>query len=304
MEASGEKQYIELLSAILTQGDVRDTRNSITRSIFGERLVFDLKKGFPLLTTKQMFLRGIFEELMWFLRGETDSKILEGKKVNIWKENTSKEFLEKMNLPYQEGDVGNMYGYQLCHSGTSYQGCDQDYSGKGFNQIDYCLKLLREDKYSRRIIMSTFSPSDSDKGVLYPCHGIVIQFYVKETNGINYLSCHMYQRSADMFLGVPFNIASYALLTELICSTLNQERREDPTELLFFPDRLIMSFGDLHIYNSHIKQVEEQISREPLDPPKLSICCEKITSYKQFEWEHIHIENYQSHPRIIAKMIA
>lgn len=302
-----EREYINLLSKVMCEGDERKTRNSVTRSIFGERLVFDLTHGFPLLTTKKMFLRGIFEELMWFLRGQTDSKILERKGVNIWKGNTSIDFLNKLHMPYDEGDVGNMYGYQLCHSGVEYKDCHHNYTNQGFNQIEYCLNLLREDKYSRRIIMSTFSPSNSDKGVLYPCHGIVIQFYVTEKNGENLLSCHMYQRSADMFLGVPFNIASYALLTQIICYTLNNERKYKDTSIInipFVPDKLIMSFGDLHIYESHFDQVREQINRDPFVFPQITINKDGLSTYTDLEWGDIELDNYQSHPRIIANIIA
>lgn len=295
-----ESNYLNLLHKILINGDSRQTRNSITKSIFGEKLEFNLINQFPLLTTKKMFLRGIFEELVWFLKGQTDSKILENKNVNIWKGNTSKEFIDKMNLPYREGDVGNMYGFQLKHAGTNYDGCDINYSQKGFNQINYCLNLLKTDKYSRRIIMTTYIPHEASKGVLYPCHGIVIQFYVKEINNLNYLSCHMYQRSADMFLGVPFNIASYSLLVYMICHILNNDNE---CKIKFTPDKLTISFGDLHIYNDHYEQVQEQISRTPFIFPKLVIK-KKYTKLEDFKWDSIQIIDYNSHNKISAKIVA
>jgi len=295
-----ETKYLEKLKEILTKGDERQTRNSITKSIFGERLVFDLKDKFPLLTTKKMFLRGIFEELLWFLRGQTDSKILEAKKVNIWKWNSTQEFIDNMGLPYREGDVGNMYGFQLNHAGAEYTGCDTDYTSKGFNQIEYCLNLLKNDKYSRRILMTTYVPHEAGKGVLYPCHGIVIQFYVKEIDGLNYLSCHMYQRSADMFLGVPFNIASYAILVNMICHVLNND---EECSMKWKPDKLVMSFGDLHIYEAHYEQVKKQIARRAYMFPQINFKNKRF-SLTDFEWDDIEIINYNHHSGLKAQMIA
>jgi len=205
-----------------------------------------------------------------------------------------------MNLPYLEGDIGNMYGFQLRHAGTRYTGCDTDYTSKGFNQIEYCLNLLKNDKYSRRILMTTYVPHEANKGVLYPCHGIVIQFYVKEVDGINYLSCHMYQRSADMFLGVPFNIASYALLVNMICHVLNND---EECNMKWKPDTLVMSFGDLHIYEDHYEQVKKQISRKAYKFPKINIKNNRF-SLTEFEWDDIEIIDYNHHSGLKAQMIA
>ena len=295
-----ERSYQNLLDKILNSGDERQTRNSVTKSIFGERLVFDLNEQIPILTTKKMFIRGIFEELLWFLRGQTDSKILEDNKVNIWKGNTTKEFIDSAGLPYREGDVGNMYGFQLNHAGTEYTGCDSTYDGQGFNQIRYCLNLLKNDKYSRRILMTTYIPHEAGKGVLYPCHGIVIQFYVKEHDGLNYLSCHMYQRSADFFLGIPFNIVSYSLLVNMICHVLNNDNECD---MKFKPDKLVMSFGDLHIYEQHYQQVQEQIKRKPFIFPQINFK-EQRQNLTDFKWSDIEILNYKHHEAIKAQMVA
>jgi len=295
-----EQKYLDLLKKIYEKGDERQTRNAITKSLFGEKLEFDLSNNiFPLLTTKKMFLRGIFEELIWFLKGDTDSKLLEEKKVNIWKKNSSKQFLESMNLDYEEGDIGNMYGFQWNHFGAEYVGCQENYDGKGFNQIEYCLDLLKTDKFSRRIIMTTYSPSEANKGVLYPCHGLIVQWYVKEVNKINYLSCHMYQRSADAFLGVPFNISSYSLLTYLFCEILNN----DNFDCKFKPDKLIISFGDIHIYENHYEQIKEQIKRKPYPFPKIFIK-NKNSKLQNFEWKDIEIQNYKYHEKINADMVA
>lgn len=296
-----ESEYLSLLQDILENGDERKTRNSITKSLFGKKLEFNLKNKFPLLTTKKMFLRGIFEELLWFLRGKTDSKYLENKKVNIWKGNTTEEFIRSRNLPYREGDIGNMYGFQLKHSGCEYKGCDAHYTGKGFDQLEYCLNLLKTDKYSRRIIMTTFTPDKADMGVLYPCHGIVIQFYVKESNSKNYLSCHMYQRSGDAFLGIPFNITSYSLMTYIICEIINNDIEYNG--LKYYPDNLIISFGDVHIYEDHYEQVKQQIEREPYNFPKIKFN-KSIKSFEDINWENLILTEYNSHPKIKAEMIA
>ncbi len=293
-----EAKYLSLLDEIMKYGNERKTRNSITKSLFGKQLIFDLKDKFPLLTTKKMFLRGIFEELVWFLKGETNSKILENKKVNIWKWNSTQDFIDSQNLPYKEGDIGAMYGFQLNHAGTQYIDCNTNYKDKGFNQVQYCLDLLKIDKYSRRIIMTTYIPHEASKGVLYPCHGITIQFYVKEVDNINYLSCHMYQRSADMFLGVPFNIASYSLIVYMFCHILNND-----SDIKFVPDELIISFGDVHIYSEHYEQVKEQVSRTTKLFPQIKFK-EIRSKLEDFVWEDIQIENYNPHSLIKAEMVA
>ena len=296
-----EMDYLNLLEKILLVGDRRQTRNSVTYSLFAEKLDFDLKLGFPLLTSKKMFLRGIFEELMWILRGQTNSKILEDKGVNIWKANSTREFLDSVNLNYEEGDIGNMYGFQWKHAGAEYIGCDEDYSDKGFNQVEYCLNLLKTDKYSRRILMTTYVPHEAGKGVLYPCHGLTIQWYVKEYNGINYLSCHMYQRSADMFLGIPFNISSYSLMCFMFCEVLNNDVTYEG--LPYKADRLVMSFGDLHIYESHYNQVNDQVNRKPFRFPQIKFN-KKVSKLEDFNWEDIEIINYKHHKGIKAEMVA
>ena len=187
-----EQHYLNLMNNIITKGHNRQTRNSKTWSLFGNHMEFDLTDGkFPLLTTKKMFLRGIFEELKFFLLGKTDTKVLEEKGVNIWKGNTCKEFIDSLKLPYCEGDMGPMYGFQLRHFGAEYDGCKYDYTNKGFDQFKLVLDTLKKDKYSRRIMMTTYNPAQVHLGVLPPCHGITVQFGVE---GENNLCCHMYQR--------------------------------------------------------------------------------------------------------------
>lgn len=187
-----ELSYLNMLNTIMTKGTFRPTRNANTWSCFATNLSFDLSKSFPLLTTKKMFLRGIFEELKFFLLGQTDTKILEQKKVNIWKGNTSRQFLDSVGLNHLvEGDMGPLYGFQLRHYGAEYHGCNYDYSGTGYDQFANVLNLLKTDKYSRRILMTTYNPAQISNGPLPPCHGIVIHFGIE---GTNKLSCHMYQR--------------------------------------------------------------------------------------------------------------
>lgn len=195
-----ENQYLNLLNEILQKGHFRSTRNSNTWSLFGKTMEFNLGNGFPLLTTKKVFFRGVFEELLFFLRGDTNAKKLSDKGVKIWEGNTSRDFLDKAGLGhYETGDTGPMYGFQLKYFNTKYEGADKDYTGQGIDQLQYVLDLLKNDPYSRRIIMTTYNPIQKFDGVLFPCHGLFIQFYVEENNK---LSCMMTQRSCDVFLGI------------------------------------------------------------------------------------------------------
>ena len=239
-----EYSYLDLIKDLIYTGDYRKTRNGFTYSLFGKNLEFDIKDKFPLLTTKKVFFRGIIEELLFFLDGKTDSKILEAKGVNIWKPNTTPEFIKSRNLNYQEGDMGPMYGFNWIHFGAKYNGCNSSYKNCGLNQLEQVIKLLRDDPMSRRILMTTYNPAVAEEGVLYPCHGIVIQFYVRTKDNINYVSCSMTQRSADIACGVPYNIASYAALVYIICNYLGENYK---------PDRLIINLGDVHLYEEHLQ---------------------------------------------------
>lgn len=186
-----EINYLNLLNKIITEGDYRETRNAKTYSVFGEKLVFDLDNGFPLLTTKKMFYRGIFEELLFFLRGDTNTKLLEDKKVMIWHSNTTKEYMQQYNKELEEYDMGPMYGFLWRHYGVKYTGCKDNYQGQGIDQFKNVIDLIVKDPDSRRILMSTYDPTIADEGVLYPCHGLTIQFYVENNNKLN---LQMYQR--------------------------------------------------------------------------------------------------------------
>lgn len=296
-----ETQYLNLLNQILTEDPIgRSTRNSVTHSIFGSQLSFDLTKGFPLLTTKKMFTRGIIEELLFFMKGQTDATLLSNKGVKIWDGNTSQDFLNQRGFDnYSVGDMGPMYGWQFRHFGAKYTDCNADYTNQGFDQLKNVLDLLYNDPTSRRILLTTYDPSKVQESVLAPCHGISIQFYVKD----GYLSCKMYQRSVDFFLGLPFNISSYGFLVHMLCHVTGYK-----------PGQLIMTLGDTHIYQDHLDQCKEQISRIPYKFPTLEIQKPFLIENKSIdnaiefleilEPTDFKITGYNHHPSIKAKMIA
>ena len=294
-----EQQYLDLLDYILKKGHFRQTRNSKTWSTFGKTMEFDLSQHFPILSTKRVFFRGVFEELLFFLKGDTNATHLSEKGVKIWDPNTTREFLDSVKLNhYAVGDMGPMYGFNWLHYNAEYLGMDADYTNQGFNQIEYCLNLLKTDPFSRRIIMTTFNPGKAKEGVLYPCHGISIMFNVDETWK---LSCMMFQRSADSFCGVPFNISSYALLIHFFCEIINNDITY--TGPKFSPGKLIMNFGDTHIYEDHYSETVRQVLREPYKFPQLIFkrCVNNLTDFK---FEDIELVNYECYPNINVKMVA
>lgn len=287
--AHPEQAYLDLLRHTLEKGTYHgDRTNTGVYSTFGYQVRFPIKESFPLLTTKKVFWKGIVQELLWFLRGNTDNKLLTDKGVHIWDGNSSREFLDKTGLSnYEEGDCGPIYSFQWKHFGATYQNCHTDYTGQGVDQIQCVLELLKHDPNSRRIFMSAWNPADLDKMCLPPCH-VSAQFYVREGK---YLSCHMYQRSCDAFLGLPFNIASYSLLTYLLAAQAD-----------LIPDELIISIGNLHIYANHVEQVKEQLAREPLPWPKLAIRSKEQWTMDTVSEEDVMLLDYQSHPSIKAPM--
>ncbi|MBL4898486.1 MAG: thymidylate synthase [Colwellia sp.] len=296
-----EEQYLSILEEILLNGDERETRNGVTLSIFDIKLKCDLRDGFPLLTTKSVPFRWVKEESLMFDRGHTNTKVLESSGINIWKGNTTREFLDSRRLLHlPEGDMGPMYGFQTRHYGADYDTCDQDYTGIGFDQYQHVIRLLNEDPHNRRIMMTTFNPDEVSKSVLAPCHSIIIQFYVKlypvgssTTRGL--LSCKMYQRSADMFLGVPFNIASTALLVHKFGKICN-----------LTPHNMIITIGDAHIYQNHINAVETQLERTPFELCNLTVS-DNITSLDALEKscsDDYVVCNYKCHKKISAPMSA
>jgi thymidylate synthase len=283
-----EQVYLDTLKDILNTGEYRKTHNSETLTKFSIKMDFDISESFPLLTTKKMFWKGIVEELIWFIKGNTNSKDLEANGVNIWKANSSREFLDENKLfNYEEGDCGPIYGFQWRHFGTSYKGYSYNYNGLGIDQLENCIKLIKQDPTSRRIFMSAWNPSQINDMCLPPCH-ISYQFYV--SNG--HLSAILYQRSGDMFLGIPFNIASVSLLVYIICKI---------TDLT--PGKVSIIIGDAHIYLDHVDAITEQLSRKPLNPPKLEIK-KKFSNINDYKFNNLNLIEYESHPSIKANMIA
>lgn len=294
-----DEVYGNLLRRIMLQGEQITGRNGGTHRITGDiQLAFSLANGLPVLTGKKILWSKVVEELLFFIRGETDSKQLEAKNVKFWRWNTTREFLDSRGLTeYQEGEMGPMYGYQWRHYGGEYDSGDSTRSSNqsaagGLDQLRELISEIRENGASRRLLITTFNPLDVDKSVLWPCHGLVVQFFVDTQNG---LSCKMYQRSADTFLGLPFNMASYALLTCILA------RLTDLT-----PRSLYITIGDCHIYDNHIPAVEEYLTRVPYDSPRVEIST-RIQTLEDVETstaEDYHLIDYQHHPFIRAEMSA
>jgi len=282
-----EQLYLKTMFDIVRIGEERNTRNGITISLFNKTLSWDLTDGFPLLTTKKMFWKGIVEELLFFIRGETDSSKLSDVGVKIWEPNTTREFLDSMGFShYKVGEMGPMYGYQWRFFNKSY-GTNEN---QGSDQLIKIIEEIKKDPHSRRILMTDYNPQQVHQGVLYPCHSIIIQFYVQQGK----LYCSMYQRSGDFFLGIPFNIASTSLLVHIISQLTGLK-----------PGIVNLIMGDYHIYQEHIDQVFEQIKRIPKKLPTLQIPnFETLEQVEKSKFEDYKIINYDSYPVIKAKMIA
>ena len=272
------KQYQNALKQILENGVKHSDRTGVgTISLFGEvQMVFDLQKNFPIVTTKRVPLRWIFEELMWFINGHTHNQWLLDRKVDIWNEWATTE--QTARFGRSEGDLGPVYGYLWRSFGGQYPEKD------GVDQIAWLLNEIKTKPNSRRLIVSGWDPATQDTVALPPCHTL-FQFKVEEGK---YLSCKLYQRSADFFLGVPFNISSYALLTYMIAEVTG-----------LIPKRFIHTFGDAHIYNNHMGAVEELLSREPKELPTLNFK-RSISDILDFKWDDIELNNYEHHPKIEA----
>jgi len=303
----GEDAYLNLLGTVMTSGKTRPDRTGVgTISIFGAQLRFDISEVVPLLTTKRMAWKSCIEELLWFLRGDTDAKILQGKGVKIWDGNTSREFLDMRGLiDYDAGVLGPGYGWAMRHYGATYHPLFADKSELtdaeercigGFDQLEYVVEQLRTDPFSRRIMMSYWNPPDFDKIALLPCH-FSCQFYVEEPEPSDedrkmILSCLWTQRSQDTLLGTPFNAFSYAVLTYILAARVGMR-----------PGQLICSGGDVHIYQNHVEQVKEQLSRTMRPLPKLVVDKSVATKrWKELRIEDFEIVGYFPHPMIRAEM--
>ncbi len=282
-----EAQYLDLIRHILAHGVKQEDRTGTgTLSVFGAQMRFSLRDNvLPLLTTKRVFWRGVAEELLWFISGDTSAKTLQDKNIHIWDGNGSRAFLDGCGLlEREEGDLGPVYGFQWRHFGAKYTDMHADYTGQGVDQLADVIHKLRTNPTDRRIVMSAWNPADLGEMVLPPCH-MLCQFYV--ANGE--LSCQMYQRSADMGLGVPFNIASYALLTHLVARVTGLK-----------PGELIHVIGNAHVYLNHIEALKEQLTRTPRKFPTLHI--EKSRSIDEFTYEDLELRDYTPHRTIKMDM--
>jgi thymidylate synthase len=264
------RSYLDLLAKVLTEGQEKADRTGTgTLSLFGYQMRFDLAQGFPLVTTKKLHLKSIVHELLWFLKGDTNISYLKQNGVGIWDEWADKN-----------GDLGPVYGAQWRSWPTA--------DGKTIDQIATVIDDIKHNPFSRRHIVTAWNPADLGKMALAPCH-CLFQFHVAEDKaGIRRLSCQLYQRSGDVFLGVPFNIASYALLTQMVAQVTG-----------LTPGDFVHTFGDAHLYLNHIDQAREQLTRTPKPLPQLKLNPE-VKSIFDFSYEDIVIENYDPHPAIKA----
>jgi thymidylate synthase len=290
---SEEQQYLNLITEIMQKGTTEQTRNGTTKSIFGHMMRFSLVNGtIPILTTKRVAWKTCFRELMWFIRGQTDNQILQSQNVKIWNDNSTREFLDRAGLPHlSENDLGPVYGHQWRHFNAEYTDCHTDYTGKGVDQLQHVIDLLKnpETRNSRRIVMSAWNPCQIKEMALPPCH-ILAQFSVSQGK---YLSCALYQRSGDVGLGIPFNIASYSFLTHLIARYCGLEAQS-----------FIHFIGDAHIYLDHMEPLQTQLQRVPYPFPQIRISKihDSIQDYSEFDIEWI--TPYVFHDPIVMEMVA
>jgi len=288
-----EQQYLDLIKDIINSGSIEESRNGKTYTKFGNMMKFSLKNGkLPILTTKQLAWRVCFEELFWFIKGSTNNTELKEKKINIWNDNSNREFLDSRGLYHlEENDLGPIYGHQWRHFNAEYFDCDTDYNGNGVDQLQYIIDQLKnpETRNSRRLVMSSWNPCQIDQMALPPCH-MICQFHVREGK---YLSCALFQRSGDIGLGVPFNIASYSLLTHILAKHCGLEA-----------DEFVHFLGNCHIYEDHLMALKLQIERSPFDFPEIEICNkhENIEDYNisDIRW----VNPYLSHSSLKMKMQA
>ena len=288
-----ENQYLNLIDDILSDGTKEEGRNGTTFAVVGAAMHFSLNdRRVPFLTTKRLAWKTCLKELLWFIRGETDNKLLQAQNVHIWDGNASRDFLDSRGLVHRgEGDLGPIYGFQWRNFGGDYEGCndgDGDSLRKGVDQLQSVIDALKdpERRTSRRLIISAWNPCQLNEMALPPCH-VLMQFHV--TDGTK-LSCSLYQRSGDVGLGVPFNIASYSMLTHLLAHHCDLEAHE-----------FVYYLGNAHIYDDHVVALQEQLKREPYEFPKIAIRAlhENIDDYKVGDFE---VQGYQCHETIPMAM--
>jgi dihydrofolate reductase / thymidylate synthase len=289
-----ENQFLGILRKILDEGIERDDRTGTgTLATFGERQEYDLTDTFPLLTTKRIFTRAVFEELMMYLRGDTDNKILTDKNIHIWDGNTNREFLDSRGLTeYPEGDMGETYGFNFRHFGGEYKDCHTQYEkGNGFDQVENAIHLIKNDPCSRRIIISLWNPNTNHKASLPSCL-CWYQFFVDTKR--DRLNLQIYIRSSDFFLANNWNVCTGAFLVNMICNLEGVN---------LTPGKIICITGDTHVYKNHIEQAHQNLERSPRPFPKLVIK-EKKKTIEEFQWEDMCLVGYDPMPNIKAEMSA
>lgn len=285
---SEEMQYLNTIERIIATGSKRLDRTGVgTLSIFGSQMRYSLRNNvLPLLTTKRVFFRGVAEELLWFIRGSTNAKELQAKNIHIWDGNSTREFFDAAGfVDREEGDLGPVYGFQWRHFGAKYKTCHEDYTGQGVDQLAEVINRIKNNPTDRRIIMSAWNPIDIPQMALPPCHCLA-QFFVADGE----LSCQLYQRSADMGLGVPFNIASYALLTHMIAHVTGLKAGD-----------FVHTTGDTHVYLNHVEPLKEQLKRVPKQFPTLHFK-RSVQSIDEFQFEDLEVRDYDPYPTIKMQM--
>jgi len=284
-----ETQYLQIIQDCIQNGSKREDRTGTgTLAVFGRSMRFSLQNGkFPLLTTKSVPFRVVAEELLFFIHSHTDNKLLKAKNIHIWDGNSTKEYFEKTGINREEDDLGPIYGFQWRHYNAPYKTCHDSHTG-GIDQLSQVIHTLKTDPSSRRMIVLAWNPSQMGEMALPPCH-CLFQFMVADGK----LTCIMYQRSGDVGLGVPFNIASYALLTVMVARLTGLE----PFEFVHF-------IGDTHVYLDHVEALKVQLEREPREFPRLRLAEKKYETIEDFTIEDFIIEGYDPYPRIHMKMSA
>ena len=287
-----ENQYLYLIKDIIEHGTNEIGRNGNIRSVFGSAMHFSLENNkIPFITTKKLSWKTCIKELLWFIRGETNNKILQDQNVKIWNKNSSREYLDSRGLfERKENDLGPIYGHQWRFFNANYNNCNYDYTGEGVDQLQNIIDKLKNknEKYSRRLVLSSWNPCQLDEMALPPCH-ILVQFNVFDENK---LSCSLYQRSGDVGLGVPFNIASYSMFTCILAKHCQLV----PYEFCYY-------LGNAHIYDDHIEHLKEQVLREPYEFPKLNILNKK-DNINDYNMNDFIIEDYKYHKTIHMNMRA
>lgn len=291
VKKSCEYQYLKLIKNIAKNGTKETGRNGVIYTSIGESMKFSLEKNtLPLLTTKYVPWKVCLKELLWFMNGNTNNKLLKQQNVKIWNDNATREFLDSRKLfNLKEDDLGPVYGHQWRHFNAKYDNCNTNYTGMGIDQLENIINELKsENKTSRRLIISAWNPEQIDEMALPPCH-TMFQFHVTNENK---LSCSLYQRSGDVGLGIPFNIASYSFLTHIIANHCNLEAKE-----------FIHFIGNAHIYENHLKKLKKQAKLQPYDFPTINIK-NKHKNINNYSLGDIELLDYKYHPKINLDMIA